>query len=356
MRELRLSTVGRALAAVFLLSLVALVNQTAAQIQGPLLGYATDPSRNMLRPIWGVPGASTLGEPLVFDQPLAQVVVSPNLDYVLAIKNNSPSLVMARLTNPDRDELRTIAAVPPETRILDVSPSGQTAVLYSRRQQLLLIVTGLGSAPKVAAPISLASVAPSRLAAAVGDEGSSVLLAVSDGQASNLYLSTEGRDPQPLGISGDITSLRFVGARSALFADRQRKEVLFIADLEKAGSPVALAGPPQGIDDPVALQVSRDNQRIIVANGRSGNVVVLGMEGAVHSMTPCDCTPTRLERMDGNSVFQLTDLSDQPLLLLDAGVSETRVVFVPSDRLQRRSLPAAVQSPRRGIPGRSNDQ
>ena len=54
-------------------------------LNAPVLGYVLDASRGSVRPIWGIPGASTLGPPIEFGVVLRRVEVSARRDYALGV-------------------------------------------------------------------------------------------------------------------------------------------------------------------------------------------------------------------------------------------------------------------------------
>src|SRR5205814_10136245 len=56
-----------------------------SSIGGPSSGFAFDQSARVLRQIRGIPGASTLGEPVDFGLSLAAAYVSPRLDSALVV-------------------------------------------------------------------------------------------------------------------------------------------------------------------------------------------------------------------------------------------------------------------------------
>jgi DNA-binding beta-propeller fold protein YncE len=92
-----------------------------------------------------------------------------------------------------------------------------------------------------------------------------------------------------------------------------------------------LAGSAQGIAAPVAVAVSSDGLHAFVANGKSGTVAILDLQGK----TPvrkfaCGCKLTGLDRLDGDNLFRLTEPSNRPMWVLEANTKETRVVFVPA--------------------------
>jgi hypothetical protein len=56
-------------------------------------------------------------------------------------------------------------------------------------------------------------------------------------------------------------------------------------------------------------------------------------------LVACQYRFSGLERLEGNAVFHLSDLSSEPLWAVDGDAPETRVVFIPSLTRQAEGLP-----------------
>jgi hypothetical protein len=90
-----------------------------------------------------------------------------------------------------------------------------------------------------------------------------------------------------------------------------------------------LAGPDDGIAEPLSVEFSLDGLRAFVANS-AGNLVQLDLAGAPPQALSCQCRITGLHRLAGNSVFRLTDPSDGPLIVFDGDTPQARILFVPA--------------------------
>jgi hypothetical protein len=117
--------------------------------------------------------------------------------------------------------------------------------------------------------------------------------------------------------------------RDALITDRRNHEVLLMRDVTGMAEKLTLAGERDGIWGPVAVGVSDDNKRILVANSELSTISMLHLDNGVIKQVSCGTAPSGLHRLGGPSVFRLTDFSEQPLLLLDGGAEEPRTLFVP---------------------------
>src|SRR5262245_51179547 len=335
--------------------LVVLLAKTGmGQIDGPQLGYVFDKRDGMLRPILGVPGASRLGNPLPLGVTLALAEVSSKQDYALGVTQGDGKLVSIRFGKGDQpSSVQTIESVSPGASYITLSGKGKSAAVLFPAGPSLRILSGLPGSPEFAGEVDL-RLAGLPEAVALDDEGKLVILSVSENQASRLSLYSRETGFQSLGIFGKVSALKLLPNRQVLVADREAQEVNLIRDVLSAAQRMRIAGREDGIDDPFALEVSNDEKRVFVANAASGSIASLSLEGEPPALTLCDCTPTTLSKLDGDGVFRLTDLSEKPLLILEATANESRVLFVPNnsappdraDRERRATLPVAARRSR----------
>lgn len=316
--------------------LMGLLARTAwSQIRGPQLGYVFDQSQGNLRAILGVPGASRLGDPLSLEVNLVFAEISPKQDYVLGVTEDDGKLVLVTFGETAQPvSVQKIESVGLGASRITLSREGKSAAVLFPESQRLRILTGLPGDLQVAEEIDLR---PAGLpeALALDDEGKLVVLSVSENQGSRISLHSSESGFQSLGVFGEVSALKFSTGRQVLVADRASQEVILIRDVRDATQQIRIAGREDGIHDPVALDFSKDQKRVFVANAGSGTVAALDLGGAPATLTACQCTPTTLGRLEGDAVFRLTELSEKPLLMLEAGANETRVLFVPPGNTQR---------------------
>lgn len=316
--------------------LMGVVAKTAwSQIRGPQLGYVFDSSQGVLRPILGVPGASRLGDPLSLGLTLAFAEISPKQDYVLGVTEGDGKLVLVTFGETAQPvSMQKIESVGLGASRIILSTEGKSAAVLFPESQRLRILIGLPGNPQLAGDIDLR---PAGLpeALALDDEGKLIVLSVSESQGSRISLHSSETGFQSLGVFGKVSALKLSTDRQVLVADRENQEVVLIRDVLGPAQRIRIAGREDGIHDPVALDFSKDQQRVFVANAGSGTVADLDLSGRPAILTACQCTPTTLGRLEGHAVFLLTELSGKPLLMLEAGPNETRVLFVPSGNTQR---------------------
>jgi len=295
-----------------------------ASLQGPRMGMVFDSSSGVLRPILGIPGAALMGEPLETELDLRKVSISPQQDYALAAQGEHNEIVLLRF---DRAPVSSIP-VPGTHRGPDqmvFSPGGRVAAVHYKDRNRVQVLSGLPDSPKFVDELYLSGGA-ALSALAVGDDNT-VLAGVGN---SVYWVTRSGEVPVLTGV-GKIAALTLTTARLALVADGVTNQIHRLQNLTGALETDILAGSAQGIAAPVAVAVSSDSRRAFVANARSGTVAILDLQGkAPVRKISCGCKPSGLDRLDGDNLFRLTEPSHRPMWLLEAGSTETRVVFVPA--------------------------
>lgn len=308
-----------------LASLVAAAAVKAASLEGPRLGVVFDPATKDLRPILGIPGAAILGEPLGVHLELEQVAVSPQQDYVLATVGEGRQVVLLHLGSTSVSSA-PIRGVAPRPDHIVLSPLGRAAALYYKHADRIQVLTGLPGAPRAAAELYLSpGQSPSPLA--VSDDSHLVLVGIA---GTVFWITADGEVPLLDGL-GQITSIALAG-HDAIVADGRHNRVYRVRDVTGNVETQVLAGQDEGIAQPVAVAVSRDNRRAFVANAKPGGITILDLRGDNPvARIACACKPTGLDRLTGDSVFRLTEPSARPMWVLDASGHKPRVVFVPPE-------------------------
>ena len=324
-------------------------------IQGPVLGYVFDRSLNGIRRIWGVPGASRMGEVWPAGVELSMAQVSSGQDFALGVTKTEGRMVLVDL-RAESGRVWTIPQASSKINQVVFSSRGDSAILVPSENRRLYLISGLPDSPSGISEVDLSQLPAAPQIFALSDDGQLLLMAVQGGELSTLYSYSRASGIRMVGLAGQVSAMRFLNqSREAVAADRHAREVFLIRDLLGSAERILLASEREGITAPVALELSKDNQRVYVANAEPGGIVTIDFAGRAQ-LTPCDCIPTALERM-GESIFRLTELSDKPLMLLDGTGQESRVLFVPADRsraegtvrpLPKRPTSRSIRIPQRG--------
>ena len=298
--------------------------QTGTALSGPTMGLVFDSSQSALRPIRGIPGAATLGDPVNLGFPLASATVSPRQNYALALRADDSSVVLVRAGGASA----AVSGARPAPALMVFSPAGTAAALYDSGAGRVQILTGLPDAAAVQNDVDISALAGPVAALAVDDAGASLFLAAGAAEAVSLYRITAD------GASQFLVSFRSVAAlslssngREALLADSAAGVVYAIRDLRGAGNVETIASGPDGLGAPIAVE-SDSAGRVFVAD-QAGNLTILDRNhGSVLSL-PCGCSPAGLFPLAGTATFRLTEPSGAPMWVLDASGANARVVAIP---------------------------
>jgi hypothetical protein len=309
---------------------VLLVSVAAAQsgpaLSGPTLGLVFDSSQSALRPIRGIPGAATLGDPVIPGLALASATVSPRQDYALAVQALDSSVVLVRAGAEVSS--RGVSGSRPGPALIVFSPAGTAAALYDSGAGRVQILTGLPDTAAVQSDIDISALAGPVAALAVDDAGTSLFLAAGAAETVALYRIAMDGTPQFLAYFRSVAALSLsLNGREALLADSAAGAVYAIRDLRGAARIETLASGRDGLGAPIAVQ-SDSAGRVFVAD-QAGNLTILDRSRGSVLTLPCGCAPTGLYRLAGSATFRLTEPSDAPMWVLDASGADARVVAIP---------------------------
>jgi len=309
-----------------------------AQVDSPVLGYVFDAGVSGLRPIWGVLGSSRVGVPLdIGGIRMSTATVSPRQDYALGIsEQNSQILLLSLEQNPTA--VTTLLAPDSAIERVVVSPMGRSVVLVPKSAQSLRVISGLPDSPQIPDPVGLAGLAGGIGAVAVRDDGRQILLAMQESDGDVLYAADLKGAIHGVARLGRITAMEYMRqGNDALLADADASQILRVRATDLKVETVAAL--PRGAEElrPLALAVSDDSQRVFVAAEGQGQLYALNLRNSQVDRLPFSGKATGLNRLKGNSVFRLNEMSDQPLLVLNGDLMEPGITFVPVP--QKGTLP-----------------
>ena len=282
-----------------------------------------DAQQHQLRPLQGVLGSATIGDPVDLG-----VDISDALELGasrLLLSSNGPVLLAVDLsTNPPSVEQVTGASSSPA--LAASSARGSAAALYSQDAHTIAIVTGLPDAPRVAHRVDVLQVNAPVTTMAVSDDGGTLVYAVSGGELTSLFSWTSASGLRALIDTSAVSALALAG-NALVVANPRDNEVSLVPNLASSRRRT-LAGLGQGISRPVGLAATASGARIHVANGGSSNVTTFELTGRLVSNRRCNCEISGLSPV-GDSLYRLTDRLDRTLFLFDARSAESRILFVP---------------------------
>ena len=303
-------------------------------LSGPLLGFAFD-KHSGFHVIHGLPGTAVLGPAIEGLAGVRDAAVSSASGYALAIVGEERRLRLVRGLSGAPVAV-SIPAVPAGVDAIATSPVGSAAALRYREPNIVLVLRDLPKAPRVAWIQELHGLTQKLDSIAVSDDGEVVLAATVGDDRPSLLRLTQRKGWRYLTSLQESASIAFfVRAADAVIAERQANRVFLLQDAGGEAVIVPLAGRDDGIRQPVAVAVSGDNSRILLANSEPRGVVEFNVETGVASLLESRWNPGRLQRLRGNSVFLLNTPSELPLLLYDGDSRQPRITTVSSQRLRQ---------------------
>jgi hypothetical protein len=317
-------------------------DQTGPQpVRGPVMGFVADRILGV-RPILGVPGAATVGPPVLPNSGFESITFSALRDYALVLPARGRDVVLLRNLGSSIDAVDLQA--PPGAGRMAVSPSGDAAALYYPVTSSVAVLIGLPQSPAVSWNVEAPNLAGGLAALAVSDNGGAVLVATT-GEPSSVWLLTPDGGSRFLCYVTATASLAFLaGSHDVLIADGALSTVMLVRDPGGQARITQIGGQSEGVSRPVAVAAAPGNRGAIVANAEPAGVVSLSLEGERPQAVLCNCTVTGLEPLADGATFRLSDPGDGPIWLLDAAGPAPRILFVPNPasahpRLLRSPLP-----------------
>ncbi len=298
-------------------------------ISGSALGFVFDPEVHGLRPVLGIPGASIFGKRVALSVDLAAAIVAPARDHALAITRDSELVEIRHLGSAP-----AVRPVLRENSVIDVmrlSPAGGEAILYRRGANTYQLVTGLPGAPVAGEELAMPPFHGSLTALALADGGRVALAGFSNGESGAIYLlSPTGHAAWISGLQHP-TSITFLShSHDALVADRTGDRIYLLRNVTGNVATLLMADKHDGVDEPVAVEASRDGRQAIATNARSKSILTVELASGAHVLHACHCVPTTLSHLSGNALYRITEPSKGPMWLFDGDAPQPRVVFVPA--------------------------
>jgi hypothetical protein len=283
----------------------------------------------------GIPGAAVVGASV--DLGIGEIddtAISPNQDYFIAIPSLDKAAVLATL-GPTHTPPKTISALGLRVGRVTLSPSGSAAALYDSEDARLQIIVGLPNNATTVREIDLGDLSEKLASFALSDDGSLVLGTISAGEYSGLYAWSEDQPKRWIASSLPSSLIFLHRSQDAVAADAMTGNVSLIRAF---GSGAYLTVTPMTlgqyfIGEPSLLALSEDNRFLIIASGESGVVLRVPLiedsDPSNVSVIKCQCKPTQLERFGSRALFRVTEVSSDPIWLLDSGQDQPSMLSVP---------------------------
>lgn len=299
----------------------------SATLSGPSLGFVWSDGDATLRPLQGILGNATIGDPLDLGVPFTRVDALDGRHFLGSAVGN-PALLYINMESGQSP--RSIPEAPANPSLAAGSRRGSAAALYYAGQKVVLIIADMPSAVRVVASVNLSfhEESPSHLA--VSDDGALLVYVLPGPDRDAIYAWTAETGSRLLTTAASVSAVTLAPNGDAIVADSEANEVFAIVDTRNAAARHFLADAESGVSTPAGLAVA-DNGRIYIGNAKTDTVLILDSSGVVATTQPCGCELSGLYPL-GPAVYRLSARSGETVYLLEAAQSRDRVVFVPMFR------------------------
>lgn len=302
-------------------------------VTGPVLGAWWDSAAGGMRGWYGVAGAAWQGKPSFNDGTYSGATVCMRQQIALLITRSGALF----LSGVPQGTVVPVANQGIANARIVFSPSCSTALAYAPGNAGALLVQGLRATPRVSSVALPAGTA----VAAVADSGS-ILLSIVQGGATAIELLAAGTDTaQSVTSVSKFGGMAFLpGIDTALVADQGSNRILESAQMNGNPSLTQVAGPADGVAQPVAIAASGDGRSAVVVNQKDSSVVRIDLTGQSAAMrTVCRCSPTKLEALTGNLTFRVNEPGTGTVWAYDGDATNPRFVFLPSEQSAQGARP-----------------
>jgi hypothetical protein len=295
----------------------------ASGINGPVSGFVLDRGARAIRPVNGMPGSATQGDPLPLPFSIGIAAISPRLDFALvtdAAGDGTPSLAVG-LRGGEPQMAAIDGAIPADGIVL--SESGDTAALYSNRSSRLQFITGLPAQPRAADPIDISSLSGGLTALALDAQGRNGLVVAGDG---GIY-RVAGRAALNwiAGVPGAASAAFLANGSDAVVGSRTTGDVLLLQDAGGNLTISTLAGARDGISSALAVRAINGSEVAVVEG--SGRLAAIDVNTSTVAWIDLAGAADRLEMLAGG-LLVLNPAGAKPLLVLDISQGKT-AYFIP---------------------------
>jgi hypothetical protein len=310
------------------LSLRLLVAQQST-LTGPVEGFTFDLPTGSFRAVIGLPGAASLGPPLLSGFEFGSV--APGKGHGIAFHGGHAILVSQFGSAPVLTSELSDTARQPEGVLW--SADGSQALLYSLSGGWIQQVVGLPDAVRFESAIDLSSLGGT-VAAVAADPSATRIAAAIQGNNSGVYVMDGNRDFASVRPAGKPIALAFSEDGRKLYildGDTRQLSELSLGDSSSRDCSI------DGLQDPVAIRVAHDavNHPVLYVAARADRMVrtydVSSLQ--VLANTPLDFEPTAIQAFGLHSFLLSPRLHDGDPLWCLTSVPQSMVYFVPATPL-----------------------
>ena len=290
----------------------------------PVLGWTASSAE--LRPIVGLRGAAALGWQATITGDVLHIDIAPSQSFAIVQRAGEP-LAVVSLDQADASAPSPIAGAAAAPDTVAFSPTGSAALLYSRSDRHLEILTGFPLNPRVRWRTGLTAGTPEFKEFAVSDDGTTVLASQTDADAANLWVLSAGAEPRVLMPRLNAAVLKFLPRSSdAIVADAATHQVAIVKGTRGTGAIEVLAAAADGIGTPVDLLASSDGRHVFIAQSEGPGLLAIDRSDGQVAKISCRFAPSRLSALRDGKAIAVTEPAG--LWLWDLPESVLRAVSV----------------------------
>ena len=311
--------------------------QTPASISGPLVGLVS--TANGIRPIIGVLGACTLGEPISLPDGISHAFLAPSQPWAVVTQNGVAGIVRFNGITPG--PVTPIPAAFSNPATVGFSPSGRSAILISDRSSssTMQVLSHLDSSPQVSLEIDLSQLDVRTVV--IDDDGMFPVVLTTEGE---LYLLKSSGSAMPIFRTGPRSAVGFLPNQQVLaVADGSATAIVMIDGLSSQPFTRQVVSGPSLSGTGAFLQGSSDGNSLILSSGKS--IYHIDLTNQTLSVVNLQVSAARLDRLNGDLFVVSANPNEAAWLALFDGVS-LKVGFAQStDRpLERTPIRRTAQT------------
>ena len=298
----------------------------AQGLSGPVSGFVHDSRTGTLRPINGLPGASTLGPSLNL-RPLRAAAVRSDLDLAAGIDSESGAISVVRSLSRQPSE-RQYEGWLAEATGLAFDAAGKRLFAWSKNRSQMIVVSDLTAEPAVSASMDTSGIGD---VVCAGANDNMLLVATASDSGARLFAipiqSGSLGEPLPAGVFQSVSDIWLSDSDTAFIADREADSVFVMTSLQGSRDVSALVSARDGVSKPVSLYLHRD--RLAIANAGDSTALIVNTQTRDLTNVPLASKPTRCQRLGADGLVAMNEAGVHPVTMLD--LAEGASYFIPAD-------------------------
>lgn len=300
---------------------------TSQSMQPAMLGFVSTAGGSEVRAILGIPGASSLSQPLAMPSGVTNLHFAPGQNYALGSGAAGASLGVVTFSTASPGPVVEIPGAISQPDLIAFSPNGASAAIYSASMGQIQVLNGLPTSPRVAFQMGSTDLAAGVRLLAIADDGVTLI----EGTAGNaVYRLGEGTAPQLLATVGDLEGIAFVPrSENALVFDRSAGELSMLQAVNSMSSSHLLVDKLSGLGGEINLQVASGTA--LITSSTANRLWQIDLQSLNVQSVQLPASATALAPLRTSGRYLVSWQSGQPAWILDTTGPTAAVFFVPAN-------------------------